>query len=317
MPEVIWWGEGKCGRGPGVIWGIVIASLGGFLFQGFICTVTSTLLISLDHTQNSQYGKAKSHLEKVLTINPTNSSAHAGLGMIAHLQGDLNHAITCYHQALAVEEDDLYSELLNLALEELPARGGPNRDPKSNLLSVPGQVPVGQEDNFAGADMEREWVPAHLRVQLLGEEAAGEHASRLTPGSDRGRGGMATAAPSTSTGPATRKGKEAQHPIQRDSEPPGSVLPRAPSFTVDMVTPLGEHARSAPPLNNRAAGTRRRIESFQSDGSIEQVEEEEEEDGEGFEDYQGENGEDVYADEGEELEVDEDEGEFSDDMEMG
>ncbi|KAI9031289.1 hypothetical protein DFJ74DRAFT_744467 [Hyaloraphidium curvatum] len=144
------------------------------------------------------YASARTYLEKALAANPANASAHAGLGMVAHAQGDLHRAVACYHRALAIEPDELYAEMLQLALEELPA------DPP-RAGGAGGMAAAAPEAGAEDEDMAGHWVPEPMREWLVEEQplpqGAGESPAARVP---------------------SRKGKEPLEPRAADEATPVS-----------------------------------------------------------------------------------------------
>ncbi|TPX32078.1 hypothetical protein SmJEL517_g04733 [Synchytrium microbalum] len=69
-----------------------------------------------------QHSKAKECFMKVLQINPASSNAMSALGLIHHVEGDLEKASMCYHNALAVNPGDIQTtELLDRVIEDSAA----------------------------------------------------------------------------------------------------------------------------------------------------------------------------------------------------
>lgn len=104
---------------------------------------------------------SKTHLEKVLSLNPKSATALGALGMVAHAQGEVVEAVGWYHRSLAIETDEVIAEMLNFALEELP-------DADSGTIAAGAEVGEGA------------WVPDKLRV-LVTEGPLSERASPLHP----------------------------------------------------------------------------------------------------------------------------------------
>ena len=66
------------------------------------------------------YSKAKKAFKDAMLTNPTNPGIFAGLGILAHLDKDLDKAIEYFHKALQLEPDNpRYLELLDSVLDDL------------------------------------------------------------------------------------------------------------------------------------------------------------------------------------------------------
>jgi tetratricopeptide (TPR) repeat protein len=67
-----------------------------------------------------RYTDAIANYKRARALAPRTPSIHAGLGLAHHYTGDLHAAIECYHTALGLFSDDIFSaQMLKCALEEV------------------------------------------------------------------------------------------------------------------------------------------------------------------------------------------------------
>ena len=70
----------------------------GQAYRKLECVSSIHIFIAIDLNDRSRFEEAKGAYEKVITIDPRNAQGYACLGMIHHVTGELDEAITRYHQ---------------------------------------------------------------------------------------------------------------------------------------------------------------------------------------------------------------------------